>query len=302
MSLYVGVNDVARKLTNGYVGVNGTARKIVKGYVGVNGVAQPIYSADSIPSFATATDAEITALLEAHRNGEIDLTRYWHVGDKRTIHLSAMNGLDENESHIGQDQVFVILHGPGRYLLSDSTYNIFVIGMEGVLNDGTYAENGYIHSVNTVYLVKFSTTNRGAWFFTDDVFRNALPAEVRKWFKSFGIPENGFNSVVSTNGYFTLPSLAEVTDLNSYSDGQYYYQIPKEGSILDYYAISGNWKKTIPGSNDHVPYFTRSHISMSEASDGPIHYITICDDGYGNRVLTPVHMNVNKAITVFGCV
>lgn len=42
-NVYVGVNNVARKVTSMYVGVNGVARKIKKAYVGVNGVAQQFY-------------------------------------------------------------------------------------------------------------------------------------------------------------------------------------------------------------------------------------------------------------------
>lgn len=42
-SVYVGVNDVARKVKTMYVGVNGVARKVKKIYVGVNGVARLCY-------------------------------------------------------------------------------------------------------------------------------------------------------------------------------------------------------------------------------------------------------------------
>ena len=42
---YVGVNGLARKVTDLYVGVNGVARRVSKGYVGVNGVARQFYSA-----------------------------------------------------------------------------------------------------------------------------------------------------------------------------------------------------------------------------------------------------------------
>lgn len=44
---YVGVNGIARNVSNIYVGVNGVARKVVKGYVGVNGVAQQFWGNDS---------------------------------------------------------------------------------------------------------------------------------------------------------------------------------------------------------------------------------------------------------------
>lgn len=42
-SVYIGVNDVARKVNTMYVGVNGVARKVTKAYVGVNNVATLIF-------------------------------------------------------------------------------------------------------------------------------------------------------------------------------------------------------------------------------------------------------------------
>ena len=37
---YIGVDGVARSISNGYVGVDGVARSISKGYVGVDGIAR----------------------------------------------------------------------------------------------------------------------------------------------------------------------------------------------------------------------------------------------------------------------
>ena len=42
--VYVGVDDVARRVKKMYVGVDGTARKVKKGYVGVGGVARPFFT------------------------------------------------------------------------------------------------------------------------------------------------------------------------------------------------------------------------------------------------------------------
>ena len=53
-NIYVGVSDVARKVTKAYVGVSGTARKIIKGYVGVNGVAQQFFSSTTLTPFTTS--------------------------------------------------------------------------------------------------------------------------------------------------------------------------------------------------------------------------------------------------------
>lgn len=43
---YIGVSNVARKVSNQYVGVSNVARKVTKGYVGVGNVAKQHYSSD----------------------------------------------------------------------------------------------------------------------------------------------------------------------------------------------------------------------------------------------------------------
>ena len=43
-NIYIGVNNVSRKVKKMYIGVNGVARKVKKGYIGVNGVARQFYS------------------------------------------------------------------------------------------------------------------------------------------------------------------------------------------------------------------------------------------------------------------
>jgi hypothetical protein len=49
--MYIGVNNIARKIKNCYVGVNGTARKVKAVYVGVNGVARLVWKSNPIGKF-----------------------------------------------------------------------------------------------------------------------------------------------------------------------------------------------------------------------------------------------------------
>lgn len=42
--MYIGVNNVARKVKKQHLGVDGKARKVKKGYIGVGGVARPFFS------------------------------------------------------------------------------------------------------------------------------------------------------------------------------------------------------------------------------------------------------------------
>lgn len=50
-AMYVGVNNVARKVKKVYVGVNGVARKVKKIYVGVNGVARLCWSGEALLTY-----------------------------------------------------------------------------------------------------------------------------------------------------------------------------------------------------------------------------------------------------------
>lgn len=45
--IYIGADNIARKVKGMYVGVDGVARKVVKGYVGVDGVARLFYIAQT---------------------------------------------------------------------------------------------------------------------------------------------------------------------------------------------------------------------------------------------------------------
>lgn len=51
--IYVGVNDIARKVKKIYVGIDGVARKVKKAYIGVNGIAQEFYSAETLVPFTS---------------------------------------------------------------------------------------------------------------------------------------------------------------------------------------------------------------------------------------------------------
>ena len=62
--VYVGVNNLARKVTKIYCGVNNVARKVKKGYVGVGGVARIFFSGEKeLEYYGT-----ITPLSEARWN------------------------------------------------------------------------------------------------------------------------------------------------------------------------------------------------------------------------------------------
>ena len=40
---YIGINNIARKVTKFYVGIDGIARRVKKAYIGIGGVARPCF-------------------------------------------------------------------------------------------------------------------------------------------------------------------------------------------------------------------------------------------------------------------
>jgi hypothetical protein len=89
-NLYVGIDNVAKKVNNIYIGVDGIARKILKGYVGIDGIAQQFYSgAIEINYTGTYTTSDVTVdgvsytLWTLTGSGTLtasDSVRYWMCG------------------------------------------------------------------------------------------------------------------------------------------------------------------------------------------------------------------------------
>ena len=168
-----------------------------------------------VKTFAQATDEEITYLLGLHKEGIIDLTEYWSVGDERTIHLNAMSAMSPfSDVYPEQNVLLKILHGPNAFDLSDDEgggKNIFVIGIIPLL--------GFDTIINGRPQLETSSGNSGGWKnctrrpWFDNIFREALPTEVKKWFKKFKyLSYDGYGTTTSSiiENYFTLPSVSEV--------------------------------------------------------------------------------------------
>lgn len=51
--MYIGVDEIARKVKRGYIGVDGVARKIKRGYIGVGGIARICFSGGELAYYGT---------------------------------------------------------------------------------------------------------------------------------------------------------------------------------------------------------------------------------------------------------
>lgn len=190
-----------------------------------------------IVTFADGTDEEIAAMLEAHYNGTINIADYWSVGDMRTIHLDAMAATGVGESHVAQDQQFVIIgieHDDLETPIDGHTKAAITIQPLRMLSNGTAYERGYMNSSNT---------NSGGWercvrrTWCNNVFVNALPSSIQSLVKTVSKlnykVHNSTNLTTTSDSVFLL-SETEIFGANTYSAGN------AEGIQYEYFKTSSN--------------------------------------------------------------
>ena len=191
-------------------------------------------------TFADATDEEIAAMLEAHYNGTINIADYWSVGDMRTIHLDAMAATGVGESHVAQDQQFVIIgieHDDLETPINNHTKAAITVQPLRMLSNGTAYEPGYMNS---------SKTNSGGWegcarrTWCNSVFVNALPLAIKNLIKTVSkLNYKVYNSanLTTTSDKAFLLSETEVFGSKAYSVGK------TEGTRYEYFKTTSNRTK-----------------------------------------------------------
>lgn len=212
------------------------------------------------------TDEEIAAMIEAADNGDIDLSLYWAVNDKRTVHLSAMTAGDGlNTAQPEQDVVLVLMDtgaNSGYKDVNGKPVN-FVWGQENSLS-----EYGRMNTTNT---------NSGSWngcaMRTDlnSKYYNALPAEFRACFKQFNVitaqTYNGSTNQTSQD-YISLFAEKEVFGSVTYSNSTEANALTQ----IEYYKTTANRVKQAKGSNyywwERSPYSSGAHYFCLVTSGG----------------------------------
>ena len=235
-------------------------------------------------SFSTGTEAELALMIEAAKNGNINLGDYWHVGDTRTVHHSAISANNGLEAQNEQDVTWVILDTGENsgYTFADGTPVNFLVGMQGSLADrGVLATSDKAGD-------PWEDTARYSWLNND--FRNSLPQGFRSLFKQFNVVSAADiygNQNSTTEDYFTLAAEKEITGTQNYS-------VPTEATALKqfaYYETAANRPKLRGSSTDR--YWTRSIRSQNydvmvriETSGAPD--VAVATNGFG--------------ISAFGCI
>lgn len=209
---------------------------------------QAANSGPEIVSWADGTDEQIAAMVAAADAGQINLSDYWHEGDTRTVHLSAMPSTGVAESHAAQS-VQLVLTDPGHYTLANGKKCNFV-----VLQKDCLKETGVMNAQGT---------NSGGWencsrrTWCNSVYRNAIPASLRGIFKQFKVrTANGSGSgVTESTDWFSLFSEKEIFGSTTYANSS----AESQNTQLNWYKTSSNRIKRMNGSACY--WWERSPIS-----------------------------------------
>ena len=234
-----------------------------------------------IVAFATGTDEEIAAMIEAHYNNKINIADYWAVGDMRTVHLSAMAATGVGESHRAQDVQFVIGdfdhddlatpingHSKAAITLLQKDCLMDASNASNPVNGSSNTENGYMNS---------TSTNAGGWkncarrTWCNNVFFAALPSVWQSMIKTV-------NKKVSVgNNQSTIETVQDKIFLAAEIEifGSTSHSVSGEGTQYQYYknATANRYKMPKWSSSDVSSiYWERSPHGGYEDYFCTVHY------------------------------
>lgn len=223
-------------------------------------VTQPM---PEIVTWAGGTDAEIAAMLDAHYAGLIDIHNYWHVGDERVVHLSAMEAVGVDESHVAQDVKMVLMNAGGKTLvtpINGHTECAFIVGQKNVLADRNTSEGGNMIDSHATVAGGWNACPRRTW--CNSIYKNAFPSTLAGIFKEHqNITANGLGSTaIASNDYFALASEKEVFGVTTKANAT----AEADNSQFEYYKTAGNRIKRIGENETRAEWWERSPADISQ--------------------------------------
>ena len=204
-----------------------------------------------IVAFADGTDAEIEKMIEAHYAGKINISDYWAVGDKRTIHHNAMDATGVSESHRANDYAYVIIgieHDDLVTAINGKTKAAITIQTERMLYlDTTTEYNASYDASHECGYINGSSTNSGGWegcvrrTWCNNVYKKCLPTYIQNMMKQVEkLTSAGSRSstIKISNDYAFLLSEIEIF-------GSAAYSYAGEGKQYQYFknATANRYKK-----------------------------------------------------------
>lgn len=223
----------------------------------------------ALVSWTTGTNDEITAMVNAYYNGILSLDEIksvWHLGDTRSVDLSAMEATGVGESHRAQTVEMEILdfdHDTLTTPVGSITKSLITVDMKKCLRDATVSDTDGQNNTEKGY-INSSDTNVGGWTscarrtWCNNVFYNALPSYLKSLVKPVDKLTSAGNKsdIINTDSdYCFLLSEIEIFGNISYSkagEGSQYawfanatanrYKLPRWG----FTSVSGLWWERSP--------------------------------------------------------
>lgn len=202
-----------------------------------------VESALTIVSWASGSDADVAAMIDAARAGTIDLQQDggWAVGDVRTIHIDAFTG-GGNVSHSAQD------------------CDIVITSFDDYMNCGNVLQFDFKGALEAGNRINSSDTNAGGYGATEmktitlPALVDALPEWLRTRLIEFSVlvSEGGASSVIETVSGNKLALRSEIEILPSLT-----YSPPGEGFHVPYYNSNERRTKVVKSSGI-TSWWTRS--------------------------------------------
>lgn len=237
-----------------------------------------------IVAFADGTDAEIEKMIEAHYAGKINISDYWAVGDKRTIHHNAMDATGVSESHKANDYTYVIIgieHDDLVTPINGKTKAAITIQTERMLYLDTTTEYNSSYDIgHECGYMNSSNTNSGSWEgcarreWCNSVYKGCLPPYIQNMMKSvkkLTSAGNYNNEINISQDYAFLPSEIEIF-------GSATYSYAGEGKQYQYFknATANRYKKPIYYNSAYVSGY---YLTRSPKSDSSLYFCGVYVDG-----------------------
>jgi len=248
MSLYAGVDNVARKIIKAYIGVDGVARELTGLFAGVDGVARQCWSGYD-PVFENNTWEQIIA---ACQSGSVPDT--WVVGDQKKM---LINGTEYAVDIIGKNHDTYT--GGGTAPLTFQMHDCYV-------------EKNRMHN---------TTTNANVWTACDmkkthlpallALMPDAAQAAVKPVSKKTAVGRGSSTITTSSETLFLLSEVeVDGAVVNSYSG---------EGSQYAYYAEGRSMIKYAPSSFGTGTMSTTVWWLRSPRNTGGSNFCTVSKTG-----------------------
>lgn len=241
----------------------------------------------NIVTWANGTDTEIAAMLEAHYNGDIDISNYWTVGDTRKIHLNSMQAPSPNSSSTwnAQDITVVIIamnHTDLAIPINFHRKSAITVQTRECMNNNTATSGAAGH----IYPNGNNSNHQDTFYKWADIY-------MRTYLNSIvfnAISSSNFKSAIKSSKHYKhtdyntstsevvidtlfLPSYPEV--YGTTTDNYYTVTSPTEGTQFSYYTTSANRLKY--GNNNGNPNNTQQAWWLSSTSSN---YWSYSDESY----------------------